>query len=446
MRIGLFTDAYKPQISGVTTSVQMLRNELIKRGHVVFIVTTTMSDYDPTDEKGIVRMPSIPFKKWKELRIGIPISPKQTAEIKKLDLDIIHTHTEFSIGLYGKYFSRKLDIPLVHTYHTMYEDYTHYVYTLRPGRELLKSFVKKVMKNYIKDCNNVIAPTRKTEEKLRSYGVENQIFIQPTGVDINHFHRFSKDDERVKAIRETYGIKQDDYLLIFLGRVADEKSIDVIFNALAGVREKKDNVKMLVVGDGPAMKKLQEYAYDLSIDDIVQFTGFINHEDVQYYYSASDLFVNASRTETQGLTIMEAMASNVPIIVFDDANIEEIVEDNYSGRLFKDDEQFESKIIEAMENPEDTNRYAENAVNKMKELSKEKFAEGVEKIYEITLKAFNEEKQKKKEIEIEKRKMAELQKERAKQQKAEKAMAKKVLRQANKKEKYANKNVEKRTW
>ncbi len=393
MKIGLFTDAYKPQISGVTTSVQMLRNELIKRGHEVFVVTTTVNDYDVSNEVGIIRLPSIPFKKLKDLRIGIPVSPSQTSFIKNLNLDIIHTHTEFSMGLYGKYFAKRLGIPLVHTYHTMYEEYTHYVYTLRPGRELIKSVVKRIMKNYIEDCNKVIAPTKKTKLALLSYGVENDICILPTGVDVNHFKRLPKDDKRLDNIREKYGIKITDYVLLFLGRVAEEKSIDVILRAFAGVRERKDNVKMLIVGDGPAMKKLKYYAEDLGIDDITHFVGLVPHEEVQYYYSVADLFVNASRTETQGLTIMEAMASMLPIIVFDDDNIEEIVEDEFSGRLFTDDEQFEGKIIDAMENKEKTFEYAKNALDKMQELSKEEFAKGAEKIYESAVRDYNADKE-----------------------------------------------------
>ncbi len=385
MRIGLFTDGYKPQISGVTTSVEMLRNELIKRGHEVYIITNTMPDFELKDEEGIIRMTSIPFKKWKELRIGIPISPEKTRLIKSLDLDVIHTHTEFSIGLYGKYFARSLGLPLVHTYHTMYEDYTHYIYTLKPGRELVKGFVKKVMRQYVKDCDMVIAPTKKTKNALRSYGVKNEIRILPTGVDINHFERIPKDDERVKSIMEKYSISKDDYVLLFLGRVSEEKSIDVIFRAVQGVRERKDNIKMLVVGDGPEKAKLELYAEDLGIDDITHFTGLIPHEEVQYYYSAADLFVNASKTETQGLTILEAMASALPIIVYNDSNIEEIVDDNITGRLFNDDDEFESKIFEAIDMPEETNRLRDNALIKIQELSKEKFAEGAEKIYQSAI-------------------------------------------------------------
>ncbi len=385
MRIGLFTDGYKPQISGVTTSVEMLRNELIKRGHEVYIITNTMPDFELNDEEGIIRMTSIPFKKWKELRIGIPISPEKTRLIKSLNLDVIHTHTEFSIGLYGKYFSRSLGLPLVHTYHTMYEDYTHYIYTLKPGRELVKGFVKKVMRQYVKDCDMVIAPTKKTKNALRSYGVKNEIRILPTGVDINHFERVPKDDERVKSIMQKYSINEDDYVLLFLGRVSEEKSIDVIFRAVQGVREKKENIKMLVVGDGPEKAKLEMYAEDLGIDDITRFTGLIPHEEVQYYYSAADLFVNASKTETQGLTILEAMASSLPIIVYNDSNIEEIVDDNITGRLFNDDDEFESKIFEAIDKTEETNRLRDNALIKIKELSKEKFAEGAEKIYQSAI-------------------------------------------------------------
>ncbi len=389
MKIGLFTDGYKPQISGVTTSVEMLRDSLIKRGHDVYIITNKIPGCESIDDEGVIRVASIPFKKWKDLRIGIPISPEKAKMIKNLDLDIIHTHTEFSIGLYGKYFAKTLGLPLVHTYHTMYEDYVHYIYTLKPGKELVKDFVKKIIKQYVKDCDIVISPTRKTKEALRSYGVKNEIYILPTGVDITNFKRIPKESDKVKSIRDKYSIKDGDYVLLFLGRVAEEKSIDVILRAVQGVSLKKDNIKLLVVGDGPDTEKLKSYANDLGISDITHFAGLIPHEDVPYYYSAADLFVNASKTETQGLTILEAMASELPIIVYNDDNIEEVVDDNVSGRLFNTDDEFEEKILEAINNSEDTMRYRDNALKKIKELSKEKFAEGAEKIYLLALDKYN---------------------------------------------------------
>lgn len=382
MRIGLFTDAYLPYISGVVTSVCLLREELIKLGHQVYVITVKApGDEDVNDDDTIIRLPSVPFKKWKDLRVGLPISPKLNKTIKNLELDIIHTHSEFSIGLLGRYFSRNLKIPHVHTYHTMYEDYTHFIYSLKPGKKIVKKIVKKTVKLFLKDLDAVIAPTLKTKNALLSYGIKNKIYILPTGIDLEKFKEVSNSDPMLKKIREKYNILPSEKILLYLGRVSEEKSIDKIIKALSILTKRGLKTRLLIVGAGPYLKDLKALCDEENILDKVIFTGMVPQEDVKYYYSIASTFVNASKTETQGLTILEAMVSKTPIVVFNDENIDGLVEDNISGRLFSNETELLDSIESALIDTNLNNKLIQNAYISAQKLSKEEYSKGAEEIY-----------------------------------------------------------------
>lgn len=383
MRIGIFTDAYYPQISGVVTSVVTLRNELQKLGHEVYIITVATPDSKSIkQEEGIIRIKSIPFRRWKELRIGLPIYLKLKAEIKRLKLDVIHTQTEFTIGMVGRRIAKNLNIPLVHTYHTMYVDYTHYIYNFNFGKEFVKDMVKTMTRTFIKRCSVAIAPTKKTKDALLSYGVKVPIEIIPTGIDIKHFERLDSCHPLLKKLRAKYSIPEDAKVLLFLGRVSEEKSIDVLIQAFPRILEKEPKALLLIVGDGPDKEVLSAKAALSSAADRIIFTGMVKFQDVPHYYSLGDVFVNASKTETQGLTIMEAMASGLPIVVYNDSNIAEHIKDGISGRLFNDEDEFVEAVLSALNDEEKNRRLIESGHQVIASLSKENFAKRMAELYE----------------------------------------------------------------
>lgn len=381
LKIALFTDAYYPMVNGVVTSISLLREELIKLGHIVYVITVDSPKNDIEDNEYIIRFPSIPFNKWKEFRIGIPISTKAYKKIKSLDIDIIHSHTEFSIGLMSKYFSKKFKIPHIHTYHTMYEDYTHYIYSPSIGQGVFKSIVRNTIRKFLKNMDRIIAPSLKTKNSLLSYGVKNEINIVPTGIDIKSFDKIEQRDKRIIELKNKLGIGEYSKIILYLGRVSQEKSIDVIVDSCEMVFNEIEDSKLLIVGDGPNKKELEKKVNEKKLHNKVIFTGQIPFENVALYYSLANVFVNASKTETQGLTILEAMASNIPIVVYDDLNISGIVEDGKSGRLFKEKKQMSKQIISALNDEKLNKRLTEGALESVDNLSKEKFAQNVEKIY-----------------------------------------------------------------
>lgn len=381
MKIGIFTDCYYPQINGVVTSVMMMKEELERRGHQVFIITVKVPGHVDEDP-GIIRIRSVPFHKWKEFRLALPFFFQVYQQLLKLDLDLIHTHTEFSIGLFGKYFARLHKIPRLHTYHTMYEDYAHYILPFNRGKRVAVRLIKRHSKNYVKKYDAIIAPSQKTKEALIRYGVENAIFVVPTGIDIASFKRHPASDPEMVKIRETLSIKDEDHVVLSLGRISQEKSIDAIIRQMPNLLKTIPGAKLVIVGDGPYRRELEKLAASLELGDRVVFAGRVERERVPFYYSLAEVFVSASRTETQGLTILEAMASGTPVAVWDDENIKGVVADQVSGRVFGSEEELTMCLQDMLSFPQLNEKLARNAMDVVKRLSREAFGDNTEEIYE----------------------------------------------------------------
>lgn len=327
MNIGLFTDTYFPQLSGVATSIKTLKDALEEQGHNVFIFTTT----DPHIKKGTIepnvfRFSSIPFVSFTDRRIAFRGFFEATKVAKEVKLDIVHTQTEFALGTMGKYVAHQLKIPAIHTYHTMYEDYLHYVLN---GHLLRPYHVKQFTRGYLKNMDGVIAPSERVEALLERYGVKIPIRVIPTGVDIKTMNEADNRD-----IRAELDIDKDAPVILTLSRIAAEKKIDHILDVMPDIIEEFPKVKLVIAGDGPDVKMLKEHVERLTLEDYVIFTGAIAHEDVGNYYKMADLFVSASDTETQGLTYIEALAAGTQCVVYDTDYTEHVFDDEMYGKIF----------------------------------------------------------------------------------------------------------------
>ncbi|MCB2297684.1 glycosyltransferase family 4 protein [Clostridium tagluense] len=378
MNIGIFTDAYYPQVSGVVTSTFILKNELIRLGHSVTIITVAHPDVE--EEEGIMRLPSLPFFLLPTQRVGMIYSRKIMSKIKKLDLDIIHTQTEFSIGIFGRIVAKRLDIPVVHTYHTMYEDYMHYVSSgimLKPVSE----FAKKASKLYCRDCSAIIVPTLKVKDALENYGLLRHIDIIPTGVEIEPFKRSNYNQDLIEDEKKSLGIKKTEPVVLFIGRLAKEKSVDIIINSMKELVVKIPNCKLLVVGDGPERENLEALVRSLNIEKSVVFTGEKPWAEIGRYYQMGDVFVGASLTETQGLTFTEAMAAQIPVVAKYDKNLDDLIQDRINGRIFYKDEDLAGILFEVLTDKKECDTIVENAYNGIEPLSSKCFGENVEKVY-----------------------------------------------------------------
>ena len=392
MKIGIFTDTYNPTVSGVVTSINMIEKELKKRGHEVYIYAPSKSQKVSEDEHlTMLKSVPLPVAKQYKNRIAGFYSREAAKEIKKVGLDIIHTQSEFGLGHFGKIISRKFDIPFIHTYHTMWEDYIHYIMPIKTGRKIYsKRIVRNFSKSFVRKAECVITPSKKTEKYLKyKCKVKNKpIYIIPNGIDIHPFDSKNFDEKSRNKLKKDLGINLNDKVIVFIGRMGDEKSIDVVMDNIPIVIKSIPNVKFLLVGDGPSRVPLEEQAKRLNIQDNVIFTGKVPWCDVPKYYNLGDVFVNASLTETQGLTFIEAMAAGVPIVAKYAPNLTEFIINNKNGILAKKNSDFSKAIINVLTNKKLAEKLKINGLETSKEYSSEVFGNKLEMLYEEIIKNY----------------------------------------------------------
>lgn len=345
MRIGFFTDTYFPQVSGVATSIKTLKEQLESQGHEVYIFTTT--DPEAEDfEKDIVRMPSVPFISFTDRRIVVRGIWFAYQIAKELELEIIHTHTEFGAGFLGKMVANRLRIPVVHTYHTMYEDYLHYIAN---GKVVRPTHVKHFIKMFVNHSTGVVCPSQRVVDTLKRYEVDVPMKIIPTGIEVDRFIRPDITSVETEALREKLGIQNRELMILSLSRISYEKNIHVIVQQFPEVLMSFPNARLVIVGKGPYRDELEELVEQLGIQKYVQFTGEVPHEDVACYYHAADYFVSASTSETQGLTYAEAIASGTQCVVEGNDYLNQLINHETLGATFEQDEDFSDALIHYMQ-------------------------------------------------------------------------------------------------
>lgn len=380
MNIGLFTETYYPEINGVANSVYMLKHELEKRGHNVYVFTTTTPEA-PEYEYNVFRVPSLPFIFITERRVGMFYHHKLANLIKKLNLDIIHTHTEFSLGIFGRIMARELRLPIVHTYHTIYEDYTHYLTRLKIFDRRVKAFARIYSKVCCNSAQQVIVPTQKTKQLLMNYRVHKDISVIPTGIDLSKFHKKNYSDEKIRALKDSYKIKPDEKVMIYIGRVSREKNLEEVVKAMPGYMNRRADLKFVIVGGGPALEGLKELVKQYRLEERFVFTGAQPWDIIGLYYRLGDVFVSASKSETQGLTYIEAMASGLPVVAREDKCLEDILQQGKNGYTFTDEKGLYYGLDQILYIDKNTD-YSGNANITAGQYSAQEYARRVEKVYQ----------------------------------------------------------------
>ncbi|EMP59827.1 glycosyltransferase family 4 protein [Streptococcus mutans] len=345
MRVGLFTDTYLPQISGVATSIKTLKEELEKQGHEVYIFTTTDKHVKRYEDPTIIRLPSVPFISFTDRRIVYRGLFESYKIAKTYKLDIIHTQTEFSLGILGKMVGKALRIPVIHTYHTQYEDYVRYIAN---GKLIRPSMVKYIVRGFLNDLDGVICPSRIALNLLDGYSVKIPKRIIPTGIDLREYERPDISQEDIAKLREKWVIASDETVLLSLSRVSYEKNIQALLANMPKILSNNPKVKLLIVGDGPYLEELKEQAQDLAVMDNVIFTGMVSHNETALYYKAADFFISASTSETQGLTYAESLASGKPIIAQSNPYLDDLITDKMFGTLYQTESDLADAVLNAI--------------------------------------------------------------------------------------------------
>ncbi|MBQ9071652.1 MAG: glycosyltransferase family 4 protein [Bacilli bacterium] len=388
MRIGIFTDTYPPYINGVSTSIQMLENALRKKGHKVFIVTVNPDDmtYKIESNGRIIRIPGIPTGIY-DYRLTTLYPIKAVNAIKEWNLDIIHTHTEFGIGTFARVIGKQFDIPVVHTYHTMYEDYVHYItkgYFDGPSKKIVEYLTKFYCDKTIEE---LIVPTKKTYDLFKEkYKYDRNVHIIPTGIEIERFYKEKMNTEKLESLRNKLNINKDDILVLFVGRIAQEKSVDFLINNHKELVKRNKNCKLLIVGDGPDLEKYKKLAKKNKIESNIIFTGKVAWDEIPLYYNIANIFVTASHTETQGLTVIEAMASSLPVVALNDESFNTTVIDDLTGYLFNNKKEYLNSMYKLVDDKSLRDRMASQGRINSETYSSKYFADRVLSVYKIALK------------------------------------------------------------
>lgn len=355
MNIAIFTNNYFPNPYGVTGSIESFRKQFEKRGHQVFIFAPRAKGYRD-ENPNVFRYPSVDIKYKISFPLAIPYSKKLDKIIADLDLDIIHSQHPNLLGSAAAKWARKKNIPLVFTWHTLYDRYVHFVPLIPPGIAT-KWIINKAV-DYANKCDQVIIPTGSIERIIREWGVKNENIAEiPTGVE----EAFYQNPDG-KLIREKYGIKEKEILLLLVSRLTQEKNIEFLFRSAIRVLKSMSNVKFLVAGDGHLVPALKETVAKNNVQDKVIFAGIMDREGLKNYYAAGDIFIYASKSETQGMIISEAMCLGLPIVAVRATGVQDLVQDKANGFLVSEnEEEFAEAVKKLVENAELRENFAKNS-------------------------------------------------------------------------------------
>lgn len=323
MKIGIFTDSYLPYTSGVVRSIQTFSEELTNNGHEVFIFAPSYRDC--RKENRVFRFSSIPSPTNRDFTLAMPFSIRLRPTIKKLNLDLIHVHSPFLLGRLGARYARRLGIPLVFTFHTLYDQYVHYVPF---AQSLTKDLAQRISRGFCNHCDLVIVPTTAVEEYLHEIGVSASIRVVPTGIKVMNYQ--SGDQ---KWLRRRFNLPVGEKVLLFVGRLGQEKNINFLMECFTKINREMRNTRLVLVGGGPEEEDLKNKAKELGIAEQVTFTGVLPPSDVVNCYAGADIFVFSSVTETQGIVIGEAKAAGLPVVAVAAFGVSEMVEDGIDGFL-----------------------------------------------------------------------------------------------------------------
>ena len=399
MRVGIFTESYPPLVNGVSTSILMLEHALTKLGHEVFIITVSDNKKDYTLENNghILRLPSVNLVNCYDYKMTSVYPIKAVNMIKKMNLDVIHSNVEFTVGIFARVVSEQLSIPLVHTYHTNWEDYTHYI---TKNKKILDDICKKLLKYLMvffedKTVTELIVPSNKIYNLFKDkYKFTKNIHIIQTGIETSKFYKENFNQKDINSLKKKLGIKKKDFVVMTVSRLAKEKSVDRIINNHKELVKKYSNMKLLIVGDGPDIDKLKDEAKSLGVSDSVIFTGKVPLSDIPIYYQLGNVFVTASKSETQGLTVVEAISSSLPVVaVKDDSFVNSVIED-FNGFVFTEDEKYINSISKLYEDKDLYNRLSNQSRLLSADFSSEYFALKVLKVYETAIENYKKDNKK----------------------------------------------------
>lgn len=335
MRVGFFTEVYHPVVNGIVASIDGLAAGLRALGNQVYFFAPRVPGYEEPNGP-VYRMPSLPLPTSAPYRLTVPVVNRRNRDAIVNRLDVVHAHSPFVTGWMSVRYARRLRIPLVYTYHTRLEEYAHYVpFEANATRRAASTLTR----NFANLADAVIVPTPAMRERLLEIGVTARVEVIPSGIDLRCFGA----GKRNGALRESLGVREGERMLLFVSRLAKEKNVDVLIDALAQCRTPS---RLIIAGDGPEREALQERAQSLGVARRVHFLGPVERESLPDLYASADAFVFASVTETQGLVLVEALAAGALVLAADAPQVREVL--GGAGRTVEPDPAAFARVMEGV--------------------------------------------------------------------------------------------------
>jgi len=323
MRIAMMVDLYKPHISGVTNVVALTKKHLESIGHEVYVFTFGSLDY-VDDEENIIRSPGLPLL---DTGFHLNLSYSRTARNLLQTMDIVHIHHPFISGSLAMRFCRPRGIPIVFTNHTRYDLYAQAYLPMLPG-VVSETALDAYLSSFCRSCDLVIAPSKGIQHVLAGYGIFDRVVVLPNGVDIQPY----MDCEQLMD-RGNFGYDENDIVLVYVGRIGPEKNLPFLLRAYAGVAQAVELAKLLIVGEGPERENLEDRINHMGLNKNVTFTGRVPYEQVPAFLAMADIFITASASEVHPLSVIEALATGLPVLGIDSPGVGDIIEDGVNGQL-----------------------------------------------------------------------------------------------------------------
>ena len=351
MKIAIFSDTFPPHVDGVANVVERLASILSSRGHKVQVVTISKKTaakgaHQASEKYDIIRLPSVSAAfVYKGHRFTLPIG-QLIFQLEKNKPDIIHTHTQFTVGWEAVQSARVLKIPIVGTNHTFYD---HYLKHVRLDFNWMKKLTWKYTVGYYNRCDLVLSPSRALADVMKAQKLKKPVEIIPNPINLDFFQPPSNQTAR-KKFKAALGISGKS--IVYMGRVSYEKNIDKALRAFALILKKKPKLKFVIVGDGQEKRRLEELANRLNIQKSTIFTGFLSGSKLVEALQANELFLTASKSENMPLSVLEAMACGLPVVAVAALGIPEIVREGENGLLARSDdpEELAKNILKLLDN------------------------------------------------------------------------------------------------
>jgi 1,2-diacylglycerol 3-alpha-glucosyltransferase len=353
MRIGMMADVYKPHVSGITNYISLNKRALERAGHQVYVFTFGDLDY-ADDEERIIRSPGVPL-----LDTGYYLSLRYSSTARKLinHMDLVHVHHPFLSGSLALRYCRRRGIPIVFTNHTRYDLYAQ-VYLPGLPEVFGATALEAYLPSFCRACDLVITPSPGMRDVLVRFGVNTFIDVVPNGVDLGPFTNPSKIEDA-----DRYGLKKDDIVLIYTGRLGPEKNLTFLLRAFNGAAQAFDNIKLLLVGDGPERDNLEDRVKHMGLQSRVIFTGMVPYHSIPGYLALADAFVTASVTEVHPLSVIEAMAVGLPVLGIHSPGVGDTIEDGKTGFIIPEEDlaAFTAKMVRLVTHSDERREMGMNA-------------------------------------------------------------------------------------